>query len=88
MIGLVEEKIGLSKEQLRKGIGTYSLAAAYGLSETQVLSKNSFVQVDGLTTEQSTNNSGIVLQDVVVKSQGKVIMSMAYSLYGWTCSMS
>jgi hypothetical protein len=52
MIGLVEEKIGLSKEQLRKGIGTYSLAAAYGLSETQVLSKNSFVQVDGLTTEQ------------------------------------
>jgi len=52
MNGLLEEKIGLSKEQLRKGIGTYNLAAAYGLSKTQVLSKNSFVQVDGLTTEQ------------------------------------
>jgi len=52
MISLLEEKIGLDKEHLRKVIGTYTLAAAYGLSKTQVFSKNSFVKVDGLTTEQ------------------------------------
>jgi hypothetical protein len=30
----------------------YSLAAAYGLSKTQVFSKNSFVKHEGLTTEK------------------------------------
>jgi hypothetical protein len=52
MVRLLEEKLGKSHESLRKVIGTYSLAAAYSLSKTQVFSKNSFVKFDGLTTEK------------------------------------
>jgi hypothetical protein len=50
---LIEKKMAISNEDFLKVLGTYSLAAAYNLSKTQLFSKNSFVNATGLADEET-----------------------------------
>jgi len=50
---LLEEKLEVSSETLLKIIGTFSLAAAYNLSKTQLFGKNSFLNREALTDEDT-----------------------------------
>ncbi len=46
----------IDSEELLKQLGTFSLAAAYNLSKTQIFSKHSFVNVEGLADETTYQN--------------------------------
>jgi hypothetical protein len=48
---LFNEKLYIEHEDFLKQLGTFSLAAAYNLSKTQIFSKNSFVNAQGLADE-------------------------------------
>jgi len=50
---LLEEKLEVVSEKLLKIIGTFSLAAAYNLSKTQLFCKNSFVNREALPDEDT-----------------------------------
>jgi hypothetical protein len=45
---LLGKKLGISSNDLSKQLATYSLAAVYSLSKTQIFRRNSFVNVQGL----------------------------------------
>lgn len=66
---LLEEKLALSNEDLIKIIGTYSLAAVYNLSKTQLLSKNSFVNREELADEILLSCFGMPLHKVAAMMQ-------------------
>jgi hypothetical protein len=48
---LMEEKLEISSEKLSEHLGLFFLTAAYNLSKTQFFSKQSMVDVDGLSSE-------------------------------------
>jgi hypothetical protein len=50
---LITERLGMKNDEFIRIIGTYSLAAAYNLSKTQLFSKTSFVKNEGLADEKT-----------------------------------
>jgi hypothetical protein len=46
-------KVLLDTRDMQKVLGTYCLAAAYNLSKTKVYNRHSFVNMDGLATEDT-----------------------------------
>ncbi len=46
------EELQISNEDFLKQLGMYSLAAAYNLPKTQIYSKQSFINTEGLTNER------------------------------------
>jgi hypothetical protein len=53
---LLQEKSEIGSEELLKQLGTFSLAAAYNLLKTQMFSKHSFANVEGLADVTTYQN--------------------------------
>ena len=49
---LLEEKLEISSEKLSEQLSLFFLSAVYNLSKTQIFSKQSLVEIDGLASEE------------------------------------
>ena len=59
----IEAKLEISNEDFCKHLGTYSLAAAYNLV-TQIFSKQSFINLEGLTDEKDYQSFWDTIEEI------------------------
>jgi len=66
---LLQDKLDISSEELLKQLGTFSLAAAYNSSKTQIFSKHSFVKIEGLADEITYQNFCNLIRNCGIKKK-------------------